>query len=61
MEKGKVVNVRAAHYPADLETVLKCLSSPIALSFHEGVLYVAQCSINRISYEDLAGEKVLHH
>ena len=60
IEKGKVFSVCASHYPAEAETVLKSLSNPIALSFHEGVLYVAECSKNRISYKDLAGEKVLN-
>ena len=54
----KVFNVRAAHYPEEVETVLKGLSNPTALSFHEGVLYVAECSKNRISYKYLDGEKV---
>ena len=53
IEKGKVFSVRAAHYWApDVKTALKGLSNPIALSFHEGILYVPQClqcSKNRIS------------
>ena len=38
IEKGKVFSVHAAHYLAEVETVLKGLSNPVALSFHEGVL-----------------------
>ena len=60
IEKGKVFSVLASHYPAEVETVLKGLSNPIALSFHEGGLYVAECSKNRISNKDLAGEKILN-
>ena len=41
IEKGKVFSILAALYPAEVETVLKGLSNPIALLFHEGVLYVA--------------------
>ena len=63
IEKGKVFSVRAAHYPPEVKTVLKGLSNLIALSFHEGILYVAQClqcSKNRIDQKDLAGEEVLN-
>ena len=62
IEKGKVkvFTVRTAHYPAEVETSLKGLSNPIALSFHDGVLYVAECSKNRICHKDLAGKKVLN-
>ena len=38
IEKGKVFSVHAAHYLAEVETVLKGLSNPVALSFHEGVI-----------------------
>ena len=43
IEKGKVFSVRSAHYPPEVKAVLKGLSNPIALSFQEGILYVAQC------------------
>ena len=44
----KVFSVRAAHYPVEDKTVLKGLSDSIALSFHEGVLYVAECIKNSL-------------
>ena len=52
--KGNVFTVHAAHYHAEVETVLK------GLSFHEEVLCVGECSKNRISHKDLAGKKVLN-
>ena len=33
-----VQRTEAAHYFAEVETVFKCLSNPIALPFYEGVL-----------------------
>ena len=52
--EGKVFSVHAAQYPSEVETVLKGLSNPVAFSFHEGVVYVVECT-----YKDLASEKVL--
>ena len=61
IEKRKVISVHATHYPAEAETVLKDLPNPIALSFHEGVRHLVERGKTRITYKDLAGEKVLNH
>ena len=37
--------VSAAHYPPVVEFMLKGLSYPIALSFYEGFLYIAECRL----------------
>lgn len=59
VQKGTVISVRVSHYPAEVLTVVKSLKNPIALAFLNGVLYIAECSGNRIRCVDVTGETIL--
>ena len=61
-EKGNSKHLVSVQHiaPAEVETVLKGLSNPIALSLHKGLLHIEECNKHRISYKDLAGEEVLN-
>ena len=59
VQKGTVIIVRVSHYRAEVLTVVKSLQNPIALAFINGVLYIAECSQNRIRCVDMTGETIL--
>ena len=57
--KGKVFGIRASHYPAEVETIAKGLSNPVSLTYHDEVLYVAECDSSRIAMFRIKGTKLL--
>ena len=59
VQKRTVISVRVSHYPAAVLTVLKSLTNPILLAFINGVLYIAECSHNRIRCVVMTGETIL--
>ena len=57
--KNAVFKVRVGHYPAGIDSVVLGLDKPLALSYHNGILFIAECNKNRIVFRDITGCTVL--
>lgn len=59
VETGKVVKVRASHYPASVAIEVDSLDCPVGTAYNNGVLYIAESRKSAIVYKDLTGETVV--
>ena len=56
---GKILKVRAFHYPASVAVEVDSLDCPVGIAFNKGVLYIAESGQSAIVYKDLTGETVV--
>ncbi|XP_068690281.1 uncharacterized protein [Montipora foliosa] len=59
VETGKVVKVRASHYPASVAIEVDSLDCPVGIAYNNGVLYIVESRKSAIVYKDLTGETVV--
>ena len=59
VETGKVVKVRASHYPASVAIEVDSLDCPVGIAYNNGVLYIAESRKSAVVYKDLTGETVV--
>ena len=58
-EHGKVVKIRANHYPANVSVEMDSLKFPVGVAMYEDVLYCAESGRDAIAFKDLTGETVI--
>ena len=56
---GKILKVRASHYPASVAVEVDSLDCPVGIAFNKGVLFIAESGKSAVVYKDLTGETVV--
>ena len=56
---GKILKVRASHYPASVAVEVDSLDCPVRIASNKGILYIAESRKSAIIYRDLIRETVV--